>query len=83
MFMYPIQIHAYLWQVHRSLFSGEMDIKTQTSNSLSLALWMQNQIQIEWCGTNEQKFAEYKQKSFMNIANSNIESEANEALDAW
>lgn len=51
--------------------------------SLSLALWMQNQIQIEWCGTNEQKFAEYKQKSFMNIANSNIESEANEALDAW
>lgn len=44
---------------------------------------MQNQIQIEWCGTNEQKFAEYKQKSFMNIANSNIESEANEALDAW
>lgn len=39
MFMYPIQIHAYLWHylVHRSLFSGEMDIKTQTSNSLSLA----------------------------------------------
>lgn len=39
MFMYPIQIHAYLWHylVHRSLFSGEMDIKTQTSNSLSLS----------------------------------------------